>query len=89
MNLPMKTVVPTAEHMAFRKALEAAIAQHGRNLAVQDLLAIVSHMVGQLIALQDQRTMTPAMAMDLVAANIDAGNSSAIDQLLTQTGGNA
>lgn len=89
MNLPMKTVVPKAEHLAFRKALEAAIAQHGRTLKAEELLAIASHLVGQLVALQDQRTMTPEMAMDLIAANIQAGNDSAIDQLLTQTGGNA
>lgn len=89
MSVPMKSIQPKAEHIAFRKALEAAIAQHGATLDAAELLAITSHFVGQLIALQDQRTMTPAMAMQIVSSNIQHGNREAIEPLLTQTRGTA
>jgi len=85
----MKSIQPKAEHLAFRKALEAAMVQHGAMLSAADMLALVSHLVGQLIALQDQRTMTPAMAMQIVSSNIECGNREAIEPLLTQTGGTA
>lgn len=89
MKFPMKSVEPKAEHMAFRKALEAAIAQHGQILDAVELLALTSHLVGQLIALQDQRSMTSAMAMQVVTSNIELGNREAVDRLLTETGGAA
>lgn len=71
----MRSVAPIAEHLAFRKALEAAIADHGSTLDAIEILALLAHLVGQVIAMQDQRTMTPAMAMELVASNIQQGNS--------------
>lgn len=85
----LKSLPPTAQHLAFRKALEAAIAQHGRELQAFELLAITSNLVGQLVALQDQRVMTPAMAMDLVAKNIASGNSQVMNSLLIDGGGHA
>ncbi len=88
-SIPMKSHEPEAQHTAFRNALLAALAQHGRDLEAEELLAITSHLVGQLIALQDQRTTTPDMAMAIVIANIQEGNRSAIEPLLMQTGGQA
>lgn len=85
----MKSTTPNAQHLAFRKGLEACIAEHGKTLDAAELLAILSHLVGQVIALQDQRTVTPAMAMDLVASNIEQGNREAIAPLLNETGGTA
>lgn len=89
MSIPMKSKQPTSAHKAFRDALIATMAQHGSDLQADELLAIASHLVGQLIALQDQRTMTAAMAMEIVMRNIEGGNADAIDPLLTQTGGRA
>lgn len=89
MTIPMKTINPTAEHLAFRKALETAIAQHGQILDVFEILALISHLVGQLIAMQDQRIMTSAMALELVMINIERGKREMIEPLLTQTGGSA
>lgn len=89
MNVPMKSIEPRPEHRAFRAALEAAIAQHGQTLDVVDLLALVSHLVGQLVALQDQRTMTSAMAMQIVVSNMEQGNREAIEPLLARAGGSA
>jgi hypothetical protein len=85
----MKIHKPNPKQLTFRKALEQAISDYGRELMADELLAICSHFVGQLIALQDQRVMTPAMAMDLVASNIEQGNGEAINGLLNETGGTA
>lgn len=85
----MKSVQPTGAHLAFRKALEAAIEEHGKTLDAAELLAILSHLVGQVVALQDQRTVTPRMAMEVVMSNIEQGNGEAISHLLNETGGTA
>ena len=89
MNVPMKQVEPTAAQKAFRSALLAVMQQHGAELQAEELLAVAAHLVGQLIAMQDQRTMSPAVAMQLVGQNIERGNLEAIDNLLLQTGGHA
>lgn len=86
---PMKSVPPGAQHLAFRSALEAAMEAHAKTLDAVDILAILAHLVGQCIALQDQRTMTPAMAMALVSSNIEQGNQEVLAKLLTETGGSA
>lgn len=84
-----KIAAPSAAHLALRKALEDAMRAHGAELEAQELLAVTAHLVGQLIALQDQRAMTPAMAMDLVGRNIEQGNREVVDGLLGSTGGHA
>ena len=81
----MKTAQPAPEHKAFRDGLIALLREH-EYLSAPEMLAIASHFVGQLIALQDQRKVTPDMAMKLVARNIEIGNASAIDGLMTPHG---
>jgi hypothetical protein len=73
---------PTEQHLAFRKAMEEAIRVHGAELDAVDLLAICSHFVGQLIALQDQSKLTPNMALSIVYKNIEQGNQEVIAGLL-------
>lgn len=85
----MKSVAPNEQHRAFRKAVEAAIVEHGKTLDAMELLALLSHLVGQVVALQDQRKVTPAMAMEVVQSNIEQGNREVIDDLLNTTGGSA
>jgi hypothetical protein len=89
MSVPMKSLAPSAQQLAYRRALEAAMAQHAASLDAVEILAVLSHMVGQVIALQDQRTMTSQMAMAIVANNIEHGNREVVDRLLTETGGHA
>ena len=80
---------PTEQQLAFRKALEAAIRDHGATLDATELLAITSHFVGQLVALQDQRRYTADMVMDMVFANLQQGNGEVVAGLLDKTGGSA
>ena len=62
---------------------------HGAEMPPEELLAVAAYTVGQLIALQDQRTTTPDMAMEIVARNIELGNSEAIKQSLGSPAGAA
>lgn len=77
----MKTVAPTPQVMAFVNDLKAVIQKHPHLDAVE-MLAGASQLVGNLIALQDHRTMTNEDAMDIVGANIEAGNLEAIKSVL-------
>lgn len=54
-----------------------------------EMLAIASNMVGKLVAMMDQRTVTPQMAMQIVADNIEAGNRQVIEELATKSEGSA
>jgi hypothetical protein len=85
----MKIHTPTPQQLAYRHALEEAMRQHGTTLDATELLAITAHLVGQLIALQDQRAVTPAMAIELVQNNIEQGNQEVISRLMAETGGTA
>lgn len=84
----MKLVQPSPQLVAFRDALMATAKANVGELSALDILAMFAHCTGQLIALQDQRAITPAQAMQLVANNIEQGNREAIAELLGKTQGN-
>jgi hypothetical protein len=72
-------VKPSPKHVAFRDDLITVFLKHGDNLSSVEMLALAAHFTGQLIALQDQRTMTPQRAMSIVANNIELGNQEVLD----------
>lgn len=76
------------EHEATYQELSALIGRHADKMSAEDVLAIAANMVGKLIAMQDQRTMTPKRAMDIVARNIEFGNQQ-VQAMLGQTKGRA
>lgn len=82
----MKTVAPSAKHLAFRRALEEAIRVHAADVDAADILAVMAHLVGQVVALQDQRKMTPEIAMEIVQSNMETGNAEMVSVLLNATG---
>lgn len=61
------------------------IAKH-KELPAIEILAIAANMVGKLVALQDQRSVTPAMAMEIVAKNLECGNEQALAEVLNSKG---
>ena len=83
----MKSYQPTPELIAAMDDMKGVIGRH-QHLSAQHLLAGGSQFVGNVIALQDQRKMTPAMAMELVSRNIEIGNQVAVESL-TNTEGSA
>ena len=73
-----RLVKPTAAHIAFRNDAIELLRKHAGALDAKDMLALSAHLVGQIVAMQDQRTVTPAMAMDIVSRNIGVGNLVAV-----------
>lgn len=49
----------------------ALVNKHADCLSALELLAVAANMLGKLVALQDQRKVTPSMAMEVVAQNIE------------------
>lgn len=79
----MKTYEPKPEHAKYLDDLKA---QMPPDMPAQEILAITAQFVGQLIALQDQRIMTPDQAMQVVGQNIEIGNQAALLTLVTPEG---
>lgn len=69
------------EHEIAYQDLCRLVNKHADKLTALELLAIASNMLGKLVALQDQRIVTPAQAMEIVAQNIEHGNKQVLDQL--------
>lgn len=75
-----------ARHQTFKRDVDKLLKKHAPRLPAQDLLAVASQIVGMLVALQDQRTMTPEMAMRIVAENVEAGNEEIVRNLSKSEG---
>jgi hypothetical protein len=86
MKLKLKS--PSLAHIKVRDAMLAVIRQEAADVDALEILAIAAYTVGQLVALQDQRTVTPKLAMEIVARNIEAGNAHVIEGLF-EPGGSA
>lgn len=74
------------QHEAAYQELCALANKHAGTLTAIELLAVAANMVGKLVALQDQRTTSPEMAMEVVARNIETGNRQVLDQLAVSAG---
>lgn len=76
-------------HEVAYQDLCALVSKHASKLTPIELLAIASNMLGKLLAMQDQRVTTVAMANEVIALNIEEGNRQVIDGLLRGKGGTA
>ena len=74
------------EHEVAYQDLCALVNRHADKLSAIELLAVASNMLGKLVAMQDQRTVSPAMAMEVVARNIESGNQQVLAQLSQSRG---
>lgn len=82
----MKIYMPKPEHEVAYQDLCKLVSKHAELLLPIELLAVASNMLGKLVAMQDQRVTTPEHAMQVVAANIQAGNQQALAELLQSKG---
>ena len=69
------------QHEVLYQDLCKLISKYGDSISAQEMLAVAANMLGKLVAMQDQRSMSPAMAMEIVAQNVEYGNKQVIDQL--------
>lgn len=73
--------LPTDRHRAFRDDMIAVLKKHAGDLDATDMLALAAHLVGQLVAMQDQRKYTPPIIMEMVGENIEQGNREAMAEV--------
>ena len=85
----VKSQKPSNVAVECREAVLAAIQPFKHNMSGLEILAVLSYTVGQVIAMQDQRTVTHEMIWELVGANIESGNAAVIDELAGKSAGTA
>jgi hypothetical protein len=74
------------EHEVAYNDLTELLRKHAGHVSAIEMLAIAANLVGKLVALQDQRKVTPAMALKIVGMNVEVGNLQAIEQLSKSVG---
>jgi hypothetical protein len=82
-----KTVPASDAVKAFRTDCIAVLVKHAGALPADQMLAMAAHLVGQILAMQDQRTVTPAMGLALIGDNIETGNREALAEVSSAAGG--
>lgn len=85
----MKMHLANPDHEVAYQDLCQLVNKHAGKLTALELLAVAANMVGKIVAMQDQRTTTLEMAMEVVSANIEQGNRSVFEQLANSRGGTA
>lgn len=78
----------STEHEVAYQDLLALLNKHSGKLTALEMLAIAANMVGKLAAMQDQRKVTPSMAMEIISKNMEHGNQQVVN-LLNETKGSA
>lgn len=84
--MKQRKLTPEDRHRAFRTDALAMLDRHGGHLSATEMLALAAHLVGQIIAMQDQRTATEEIVMQTVIANIEQGNREAMAEILSAGG---
>ncbi|MDE2096629.1 MAG: hypothetical protein KGL39_05225 [Patescibacteria group bacterium] len=81
-----KLVEPSDRLKQARDKLIAVVRSELADVDAAQILAVFAYTLGQIIALQDQRTMSPSMAMTIVSKNIEKGNADLIAELASHKG---
>ena len=76
-----RVVKATVDHKAFRDDCIIMLKKHAGHLDAIDMLALSAHLVGQVLAMQDQRTVDRERALETVMRNIEAGNAEVLENL--------
>lgn len=82
----MKRILPKAQHKQFRNEAIVLLRKHAGHLQSDEMLALSAHLVGQIIAMQDQRKISRDAALQIVLSNIEAGNQEAVANLMAAQG---
>ena len=85
-GFPMKRMEPGDADKRLHADIAALIKRHLSPDTSDRVLAIASQVVGQVLAMQDQRKMTKDMALQIVMENIEAGNQAVIASLQNTKG---
>lgn len=69
------------EHEAAYQDLVSLLRRNAPQVTSLEMLAIAANLVGKLVAMQDQTTVTVDDAMKVVAKNLERGNAEVLDRL--------
>lgn len=79
--MSVKPTTPEQE-VAYQDIAELLAKCGAKGISGLELLAVAANMVGKMMALQDQRVVTPALAIEIVKQNIELGNRQVVESLL-------
>lgn len=77
---------PNEQHLKLINAWKKSIGEEGAGLQVDEIVALLSQLLGNCIALLDHRKYTPVIAMRLVEENIVIGNEAVLESLMKPEG---
>lgn len=76
----MALLPTTPAHEVAYKDLCKLLDDHSKGMTPLEMLAVAANMVGKLLAMQDQRSVTVPEAMEVISRNIEYGNQSLVRQ---------
>jgi hypothetical protein len=82
-----KIIKANPKHDAFYEDVVTAARKH--DLPPEELLIMMSNILGKILALQDQRRRTKDDYLRLMSMNIEQGNAEAVIQLMSKRAGSA
>jgi len=82
----LKCVQCDTRHEVAYQDLCKLVSKHANELSSLQLLAIAGNMVGKLIAMQDQRSISAEQALEVLFYNLQAGNKQILDQIMQSQG---
>lgn len=83
------TISNQQDEITYQELIKFMQKKARKGMSSERLLAVASNLVGKLMALQDQRTMTSERAHEIIVQNIALGNLQIKEQLMNVPGGNA
>lgn len=82
----MSVQMARPEHEILYQDLCKLVGRHGDKVSAPEKLAVAANMLGKLLAMQDQRTMTRELGLEIIIKNIEQGNQQAIDEVMNSRG---
>lgn len=77
-------IEPNEIHQACMKDFKGVLEKYKDKLSAQEMLALTAQLCGNLVALQDQKTMTSEKALAIVGRNLETGNRAVIIDLMSK-----
>jgi hypothetical protein len=75
---------PSKEHQACRKAVLDILRRDAAEIPSEEVLALVAFVIGEFIGLHDRDKLSSERAIEIVKANILAGNKSITDKMFNE-----
>lgn len=81
-----RTIEPNEKHKAFFDEMKEIFAKHAAQISSEELLALSAYYTGMVLALQNQKTMTPDRGLAIISRNIELGNAFTIGEVFRGIG---